>query len=58
MHVQASEARGGLNWFSPNQVLTQLSTHAARAAEKLLNKLLFQAPLVAARGARVGLWLE
>ena len=36
---------------SPNQVLT----HAARAAAKQLN---FQPPLVAARGAREGLWLE
>ena len=35
---------------SPNQVLT----HAARAAAKQLNK----PPLVAARGAREGLWLE
>ena len=35
---------------SPNQVLT----HAARAAAKQLNK----APLVAARGAHEGLWLE
>ena len=35
---------------SPNQVLT----HAARAAASQLN----QAPLVAARGAREGLWLE
>ena len=33
---------------SPNQVLT----HAARAAAKQLNKVPFQAPLVAARGAR------
>ena len=32
-------------------------THAARAAAKQLNKP-FQAPLVAARGAREGLWLE
>ena len=39
---------------SPNQVLT----HAARAAAKQLNKVPFQAPLVAARGAREGLWLE
>ena len=48
---------------SPNQVLT----HAARAAAEQLNKLLchlwwqpggFQPPLVAARGAREGLWLE
>ena len=39
---------------SPNQVLT----HAARAAAKQLNKAPFQAPLVAARGAREGLWLE
>ena len=42
---------------SPNQVLT----HAARAAAKQLNKQLnkpFQPPLVAARGAREGLWLE
>ena len=36
--------------ISPNQVLT----HAARAAAKQLNK----PPLVAARGAREGLWLE
>ena len=36
--------------LSPNQVLT----HAARAAAKQLNK----APLVAARGAREGLWSE
>ena len=35
--------------LSPNQVLT----HAARAAAKQLNKA---APLVAARGAREGLW--
>ena len=35
---------------SPNQVLT----HAARAAAKVA----FQPPLVAARGAREGLWLE
>ena len=35
---------------SPNQVLT----HAARAAAKAP----FQAPLVAARGAREGLWSE
>ena len=35
---------------SPNQVLT----HAARAAAKQP----FQPPLVAARGAREGLWLE
>ena len=42
---------------SPNQVLT----HAARAAAKQLIKQLnkpFQAPLVAARGAREGLWSE
>ena len=39
---------------SPNQVLT----HAARAAAKQLNKVPFQAPLVAAHGAREGLWLE
>ena len=39
---------------SPNQVLT----HAARAAAKQLNKVAFQPPLVAARGAREGLWLE
>ena len=39
---------------SPNQVLT----HAARAAAKQLNKVPFQAPLVAARGAREGLWSE
>ena len=32
-------------------------THAARAAAKQLNKA-FQAPPVAARGAREGLWLE
>ena len=36
--------------ISPNQVLT----HAARAAAKQLK----QAPLVAERGAREGLWLE
>ena len=35
--------------LSPNQVLT----HAARAAAPLV-----AAPLVAARGAREGLWLE
>ena len=35
---------------SPNQVLT----HAARAAAKQLKR----PPLVAARGAREGLWLE
>ena len=51
--------------YSPNQVLT----HAARAAAKQLNKVPevqlnkvpdvpFQAPLVAARGAREGFWLE
>ena len=40
--------------ISPNQVLT----HAARAAAKQLNKVAFQPPLVAARGAREGLWLE
>ena len=39
-----------LSAFSPNQVLT----HAARAAAKQLNKVPFQAPLVA---AREGLWL-
>ena len=40
---------------SPNQVLT----HAARAAAKqLINRWPFQPPLVAARGAREGLWLE
>ena len=33
-------------------------THAARAAAKQLNKVPFQAPPVAARGAREGLWLE
>ena len=38
------------SFASPNQVLT----HAARAAAKQLNK----APLVAARGAREGLWLK
>ena len=37
---------------SPNQVLT----HAARVAAKQLNKVSFQALLVAARGAREGLW--
>ena len=37
--------------YSPNQVLTP----AARAAAKQLN---FQPPLVAARGAREGFWLE
>ena len=37
---------------SPNQVLT----HAVRAAAKQLNK--FQPPLVDARGARKGPWLE
>ena len=45
------------HWRSPNQVLT----HAARAAAKQLNKapeVPFQAPLVAARGAREGLWSE
>ena len=31
-------------------------THAAGAAAKQLNKVPFQAPLVAARGAREGLW--
>ena len=39
--------RVGYHQSSPNQVLT----HAARAAAK-------QPPLVAARGAREGLWLE
>ena len=38
----------------PNQVLT----HAARAAATQLNKVPFQALLVAARGAREGLWSE
>ena len=42
---------GGGGGGLPNQVLT----HAARAAAKQLN---FQPPLVAARGAREGLWLE
>ena len=43
--------------LSPNQVPSpnQVLTHAARAAAKQLN---FQPPLVAARGAREGLWLE
>ena len=37
-------------------VASQLKlTHAARAAAKQLNKAPFQAPLVAARGAREGL---
>ena len=44
-------ARGARLQSSPNQVLT----HAARAAAEQLNK---PAPLVAARGARKGLWLE
>ena len=40
---------------TPNQVLT----HAARAAAKRGCKAAkFQPPLVAARGAREGLWLE
>ena len=39
---------------SPNQVLTL----AARAAASQLNKVPFQAPPVAARGAREGLWSE
>ena len=39
---------------SPNQVLT----HAARAAASQLDKVPFQAPPVAARGAREGLWSE
>ena len=45
--------------LSPNQVLTH--ARAARAAALQLNKVPFQAPLVplvAARGAREGLWLE
>ena len=47
-------ARSVASRSSPNQVLT----HAARAAAKQLNKVPFQAPLVAARGAREGHWLE
>ena len=45
-HRQTSKTRARLE-ILPNQVLT----HAARAAAK-------QAPLVAARDAREGLWLE
>ena len=41
-----------MTFLSPNQVLT----HAARAAASRAR--LLQAPLVAARGAREGLWLE
>ena len=36
----------------------QVPTHAARAAASQLNKVPFQAPPVAARGARDGLWSE
>ena len=52
--LRAARGSGITATNSPNQVLT----HAARAAAKQLNKVPFQAPLVAARGAREGLWSE